>query len=387
MNTPLLICPGFFDQRLDGIGRVTGAFATAMEQISGRPPYILSANDPVDACPPETGRCFGRKYRRMLISAVRDAPGPKASRSSAGPSASGPSLPIICTHLGISPVARILAARTGRPYFVFIHGVEAWKTLKVRARWGLRGASRLLVNSEYTLRHFHSHNPWAKDLPATVIPLGVPVEGFDALTKTVRRVGDPPVILTVGRMSKAEYYEAYRDPSDLYKGFKSVVEAVALLRKAGVPAVLEMVGDGNARPDLQAWVNRQSVSPFVNFLGRVSDSELARQYARADVFVLASEGEGFGLVYAEAMAHGLPCVGVAAGAAPEVVINDESGFVVRPRDSQEIADRLYVLLGNPQVYARLSRGAAVRHRTHYTQAAFIQRIVAALQSPVPTGSH
>jgi phosphatidylinositol alpha-1,6-mannosyltransferase len=179
-------------------------------------------------------------------------------------------------------------------------------------------------------------------------------------------------------MSKAEYYEAYRDPSDLYKGFKSVVEAVALLRNAGVPAVLELVGDGNARADLEAWVASQAVAPFVKFCGRVSDAELIGHYTRAQVFVLASEGEGFGLVYAEAMAHDLPCIAVAAGAAPEVVTDDESGYVVRPRDSQEIADRLFVLLRNPRAYARLGAGAAERHRTHYTQAAFIQRIVTAL---------
>jgi glycosyltransferase involved in cell wall biosynthesis len=385
MSSPLLICPGYFDQRLDGIGRVTGAFATAMEQIAGRPPYILSANDPADSCLRATGRCFGRNYRQMLTTALLDPRGFSSLHNSPEPVAGVPPLPIICTHLGLSPVARILAARTGRPYFVFIHGVEGWKPLKVRARWGLKGTARLLVNSHYTLSHFLAHNPWARDLPATVIPLGVPVEGFDALTKTVRKSADPHVILTVGRMSKAEYYEAFRDPTDLYKGFKSVVEAVALLRKAGVPAVLELVGDGNARSDLEEWVAKQSVSPFVNFLGRVSDPELDRQYARAEVFVLASEGEGFGLVYAEAMAHGLPCIGVAAGAAPEVITNDESGYVVRARDSQEIADRLFVLLGNPLVYDRLSRGAAARHRTHYTQRAFIARIVAALSSPVRVG--
>ena len=378
MKRPLLICPSYFDQRMDGIGRVSGAFAIAMERVAGLPPFILSANDPRDSCPPEAGRCFGRDYRRMLLSALMDAPGTHDFRPSAGAATQDPALPVISTHIGISPVARILAARTGRPYHVFIHGVEAWKPLKLRARWGLHGAARLLANSRYTLSHFLAHNPWARSIPATVIPLGVPVEGFDAVTKLTADPAGPAVILTVGRMSKAEYYEAYRDPSDLYKGFKCVVEAVAQLRNAGVPAVLELVGDGNARADLEAWVASQAVAPFVKFCGRVSDVELTRHYARAQVFVLASEGEGFGLVYAEAMAHGLPCVAVAAGAAPEVVIDDESGYVVRPRDSQEIADRLLVLLKNPLAYARLGAGAAARHRGHYTQAAFIRRIVTAL---------
>ncbi len=382
MKRPLLICPGFYDQRLDGIGRVSGALATAMERIAGVAPFVLSSNDPEGSCPPAEGLCFGRRYSRMLWSAAvrpRRLLGPQAA---GGSGQAMPEMPIVCSHLGLSPVARILAARSGRPYVVFLHGVEAWKPLRSRQRWGLQGAARLLVNSHHTLQRFLDHNPWARRLASIVTPLGVPLESLDTHPKKPASPGDVFTLLTVGRMAKAEYYEAYRDPSDLYKGYKTVVEAVALLRAAGVPAILELVGDGNARSDLENWVSGQAVSPFINFRGRVSDSELAAQYAGARVFVLASEGEGFGLVYAEAMAYGLPCVGVAAGATPEVITDDESGYVVRPRDSRELADRLFVLLQNPKTYARLSAGAAARHRTHFTQNAFIGRLVAALSAPV-----
>jgi len=382
MKSPLLICPSFFDQRMDGVGRVTGALATAMERIAGRAPRILSSNDPVDACAPGAGLCFARRYRKMLYTAA-SAParlcGPDAAAPQSG--AAGSELPVVCSHLGLSPVARILAARSGRPYVVFIHGVEAWKRLRFRQRWGLAGAARLLVNSHYTLSHFLAFNPWARAVTATVTPLGVPITGLEGGSQAACEPSGFPTILTVGRMSKEEYYESYRDPSDLYKGFKTVVEAVGLLRNMGVPAVLDLVGDGNARADLERWVATQPVAPFVNFCGRVSDAGLARHYSRAKVFVLASEGEGFGLVYAEAMAYGLPCVGVGAGATPEVVIDDESGYIVRARDSREIADRLFVLLSNPATYARLSVGAAMRHRKHYTQEAFIRRLVSALSEP------
>lgn len=378
MTRPLLICPGFFDQRLDGIGRVSGALATAMTQIAGVAPFILSSNDPVGSCPPDEGLCFARRYSRMLVAALLRPQRLIGPEFQSGGIPASPELPIVCSHLGLSPVARILAARSGRPYFVFLHGVEAWKTLRSRQRWGIGGAARLLVNSHHTLNRFLDHNPWARTIPATVTPLGVPVEGFDTNPNRSVRPEDAFTLLTVGRMAKAEYYEAYRDPSDLYKGYKTVIEAVALLRKAGVPAVLELVGDGNARPDLEAWVAGQPVSPHVRFRGRVSDAELASHYGRARVFVLASEGEGFGLVYAEAMAYGLPCVGVSAGATPEVITDDVSGYVVRARDSRELADRLLVLLRNPAVYARLSAGASARHREHFTQGAFIARLVAAL---------
>jgi phosphatidylinositol alpha-1,6-mannosyltransferase len=242
-----------------------------------------------------------------------------------------------------------------------------------------------LVNSNYTLERFLAQNPWAGRLPAVVVPLGVPVTGL-APAAAAAPSDASFTVLSVGRMAREECFEGFRDPSDLYKGFRSVVEAVALLREAGVPAVLDLVGDGNARPDLERWVATQPVARFVRFLGRVSDAELAHCYADARVFVLASEGEGFGLVFAEAMAHGLPCVAVAAGAAPEVVADDVSGYVVRARDSREIADRLLVLLRNPVVRARLSRGAALRHASLYSEARFIERLVVALGSPAVAGA-
>jgi phosphatidylinositol alpha-1,6-mannosyltransferase len=385
MNRPLLICPSYFDHRLDGVGRVAGALAVALERVAGEPPFILSANDPVGSCPVETGQCFGRRYRAMMMAALSPRAAWRRPAGGSGLSRSSPPRPIVCAHLGLSPVARLLARRLRRPYSVFVHGVEAWKPLRFRQRWGLRGASRLLVNSNYTLERFLAQNPWAGRLPAVVVPLGVPVTGL-APAAAAAPSDASFTVLSVGRMAREECFEGFRDPSDLYKGFRSVVEAVALLREAGVPAVLDLVGDGNARPDLERWVATQPVARFVRFLGRVSDAELAHCYADARVFVLASEGEGFGLVFAEAMAHGLPCVAVAAGAAPEVVADDVSGYVVRARDSREIADRLLVLLRNPVVRARLSRGAALRHASLYSEARFIERLVVALGSPAVAGA-
>lgn len=381
MRRPLLICPGFFHPRLDGVGRVSGALATALERLTQQRPYVLAANDPAGACPPEAGRGFGRRYAAMFRAAVCGTPAP------GGPpeADSGHEPPVVCSHLGLSPVARVMARRLRRPYVVFVHGVEAWKPLRFRQRWGVAGAARLLFNSHYTRRRFVACNPWAARLPGVVVPLGVPVPALAPPTGGARAADGVARILSVGRMAREEVYEAHRDPADLYKGFRSVVEAVGLLREEGVPAELELVGDGNARADLEAWVRTLRVSPHVCFLGRIPDDALVRRYAAARVFVLASEGEGFGLVFAEAMAYGLPCLGVAAGAAPEVIENDVSGYVVRPRDSRELADRLHVLLANEAVHDRLSAGARARYAAHFREEAFIARLEAALRSDATEG--
>lgn len=383
MRRSLLICPGYFNPRFDGIGRVTGAIADAMTELTGVPPRVWSANDPVGSCQPGEGRCFGQRYRAMVAAALFSARGeldPHQGSTDLLP------LPLVCTHLGLSPVARILASRTKRPYQVFVHGVEAWKPFHGRTRWGIGRAQRILTNSHYTLRRFLAHNPWARSIPATVVPLGVPAKGLAGARSGCERAGlresSAFSVLTVGRMAKAEYYEAFRDPADLYKGFKSIVSAVGALRSEGLDARLELVGDGNAREDLERWVVANGATCFVHFHGRVSDAELARHYEASDVFVLPSEGEGFGLVYAEAMAYALPCVAVQTGAAPEVVIDDEAGFVVRPRDTHQLVECLRVLARNATVYSRLSGGARRRYLEHYTQTLFIQRIRDALKVDV-----
>jgi phosphatidylinositol alpha-1,6-mannosyltransferase len=187
-------------------------------------------------------------------------------------------------------------------------------------------------------------------------------------------------ILMVGRMSKAEYYMGFRDATDLYKGFKQLILAVGQLSRQVPGARLWIVGDGDARPDLEQWIAGRSERDFVDFLGRVSDKRLEQLYQASDVFALPSEGEGFGLVFVEAMAHGLPCVCVNAGAAPEVVHDGETGLVARPRDVADLADKLLVLAKNTVLHTRLSNEARRTYAERFTAQAFEERIFTALAS-------
>lgn len=395
----MLICPSFFDGRMDGIGRVSGAFYSAMNRMGGRAPFVLSANDRVGAASADAGRCFAGNYYRMLLKMLVS---PVLAERSRGIASVGsrktkteprPGYPIVCTHLGLSPVARLAAARAKRPYVVFIHGVEAWLPLPGRSRCGLARAECLLFNSEFTRRGFFRYNPWAVSARTLVVPLGLTLKAggktigdecrhhasFPGERNGSAAAGQKPFrILMVGRMSKAETYSRYRDATDLYKGFKQLILAVGQLTRH-VPGVrLWIVGDGDARPDLEQWIAGRMEREFVDFLGRTSDDRLEQLYQAADVFALPSEGEGFGLVFVEAMAHGLPCVCVNAGAAPEVVHDGETGLVARPRDIADLADKLYVLAKNPVLRTRLSTEARRTYAERFTAQAFDERIIAAL---------
>lgn len=373
----MLICPSFFDSRRDGIGRVSGAFFDAMSSRYKSPPFLLSANDPEGSCSASAGHCFGRHYRGMgWWSATRR------------PVLATSSMPIVCMHLGLSPVARLLAFRSSRPYAVFLHGVECWHSLRLRARWGMSGADTLLFNSNHTRDTFLKFNPWATTKRLRVIPLGVPLsllnqQNVGPSSKSLASVETPLRVLCVGRMSKADYYEGFREGNGLYKGFKVLIEAIGLASKSGLSVRLEIVGDGDARPELETWLSSLPESRFVSLLGRVSDERLAQAYRDNDVFCLPSEGEGFGLVFAEAMAQGLPCVCVAAGAAPEVVTNQVTGLVARPRDVDDLASKFLLLGRDTPLRMRLSAAARQRVVDFFAYDKFLARIDDALAELEP----
>lgn len=370
----MLICPSFYDGRFDGIGRVSGAFFDAMSEMTGCAPFVLSANDSADAVSRDGGRAFGRSYPRMILEAA-------FSRSLVRRVSGGPlGVPLVCTHLGLSPVARLLAARGDRRYVVFLHGIECWKPLRWRARWGLKGAAKLLFNSLHTRSAFLSKNPWASEIPSEVIPLGVSVSEL-AGESNVPRGGTPGFrILCVGRMTKAEYYEGFRDGTDLYKGFRQLILAVGKVAEELPGVRLDIVGDGDARPELESWLARIPEREFVQMHGRVSDERLRELYATSDVFALPSEGEGFGLVFVEAMAHGLPCVCVNASAAPEVVEDGVTGLVARPRDVSDLAAKLALLAQDRALLERLSANARRRFEESHTVEKFRGRIIRALEA-------
>jgi glycosyltransferase involved in cell wall biosynthesis len=134
------------------------------------------------------------------------------------------------------------------------------------------------------------------------------------------------VILTVGRWAAAERY----------KGADELIRAVAQLR-ASVPGLhLVAVGGGNDLLRLRGVAADLGAADRVHFLENLSREEIAACYAHADLFVLPSAGEGFGLVFLEAMAFAKPVVGVAFGGTTDVVKDGIDGLLVPPRDSEQL---------------------------------------------------
>jgi glycosyltransferase involved in cell wall biosynthesis len=132
----------------------------------------------------------------------------------------------------------------------------------------------------------------------------------------------------------------------------------ALARLPGMS--LHVVGTGPELERLEKQARRLQLADRVQFLGHVSFERLAAEYRRADVFCLPSRQEGFGIVFLEAMAAGLPIVAAGAAAVPEVVADGECGILVEPGNAVALASAIERLLANPDERRRL--GAAGRRR-------------------------
>ncbi len=131
------------------------------------------------------------------------------------------------------------------------------------------------------------------------------------------------------------------------KGHHLVIEALALLRGQGRQARLCIVGAGPQLAELQERVDRLGLQSEVQFLGALSQPELAHWYAAADILLLASEREGWPNVLLESMACGTPVVATAVGGIPEVVRVPLTGQVVGERSARSLADAVSALCQSP----------------------------------------
>ena len=155
--------------------------------------------------------------------------------------------------------------------------------------------------------------------------------------------GEPPVLLSVATLTRRKAHDVLID---------------ALRTLTDLPWQARFVGGAQFDPQWGAKLRQQisavGLDSRVHLVGSVED--LASEYLNADIFVLPSRYEGYGMVFAEALAYGLPIVAARAGAVADVV-PESAGCLVPVEDVQALAQALRMLLTEPEVYAQLRAGA------------------------------
>jgi phosphatidylinositol alpha-1,6-mannosyltransferase len=181
------------------------------------------------------------------------------------------------------------------------------------------------------------------------------------------------VVLIVARMVASERY----------KGHDVVLRALPSVL-AKIPNLTYLVvGDGDDRPRLERLAKQSGLIEHVVFTGEVSESELAAYYLRSEIFILPArtvldewepKGEGFGIVFLEAMAFGKPVVGPRCGAPAELIRDGQNGLLVDPEDATSVAEALLKLLTNPDLAREMGETGRDLARTHYSYGCFRERL-------------
>jgi phosphatidyl-myo-inositol dimannoside synthase len=274
------------------------------------------------------------------------------------------------------------------PYVTVLHGAEVTVPgrlpgSRVLLRRVLDGTAGILAAGTYPAEE--AARATGRALPGLVIPPGVDVQRFRpetddpaARSVTRKRFGLPeaaPLVLGVSRLVPR-------------KGFDVLIDAVARLdRSALEPVHLAVAGSGRDRDRLDRRAARAGLGDRFHLLGRVPDEDLAAVYGTADVFAMCCrerwaglEAEGFGIVFLEAAASGVPAVAGRSGGAWEAVDDGSTGYVVDPLDAGAVAAALERLLADPELRRRM--GAAARARA---EQAFAYDTLAARLTPLAQG--
>jgi glycosyltransferase involved in cell wall biosynthesis len=222
---------------------------------------------------------------------------------------------VVCGHLNYAPLAWSVARATGARAVQLLHGVEAWTPGALLPRLAMRRMDRVVAVSRFTAAKAECalglsdvgilHNA----VDTTRFSPGTPPAELE------RRLPPHPRVLTVSRLNAREGY----------KGVDVVLRALKELRASYV-----IVGAGSDLPRLEKLARELGVTAY--FHGRASDDELPDLYRACDVYVMPSRGEGFGYVFLEALATGLPVVAGNADGSCEALADGELGLMVDPGD-------------------------------------------------------
>ena len=252
---------------------------------------------------------------------------------------------------------------------VFAHGIEVWQPLGWPRGAALRKADLVIGPSADTVEHLISE----QSIPAGNVqrlPWGLDPE-FEARFSAPVRTALPPgfperarVILTVGRW----------DPAERYKGADTLIAALPGVLKNSPDIFLVLVGGGEDRARLERLARDLGVSERTRFLQDLSQDELFACYANCEVFALPSRGEGFGLVYLEAMAHGKPVIGGAHGGALDVIDDGMTGWLVPHGDVERLSSALEWLLADPVRAREMGERGRQRLRNTFSFEQFQSRL-------------
>jgi len=273
---------------------------------------------------------------------------------------------IVSGHINLAPFAWALGAIKRAPSIMIIHGIDAWRpTSRKVANLAAGRMGGVIAVSQTTMSRFKT---WAGmgHAAAFVLPNTVSLDrwqsgrGSDDLRDRYRLRGRT-VLMTLARL----------DSSERYKGIDEVLGVLAALAEEIPNLAYLIVGDGTDRSRLEAEAGRLGVAGRVVFAGRIDEERKADHYRLADAFVMPGRGEGFGIVYLEALACGVPVVGSVLDGSRDALLGGRLGVLVDPDDRADLLRGIHEALRRP-------KGVVPTLLSEFSQERYVERVHAIL---------
>ncbi len=279
---------------------------------------------------------------------------------------------LYCGHINLAALCRILSRLLGVPYTVLTYGKEVWEPLPARERAALQAAAGIWTISRYSRDRLCEANCLPRQ-QVQMLPCVVDGDRFTPGPKPpelLARYGlhQATVLMTVARLWSG----------DPYKGVDVTIRALPKILAAYPEVKYLVIGRGDDQPRLAALAQERDVAAHVVFGGFVPADELPAHYRVADAYIMPSQ-EGFGIVYLEAMASGLPVLSGDADGSADPLQDGVVGWRVPHREPGAVAAAvLEILAGLASGQERRCQGPWLREQTlaHFSKPALAQQLAA-----------
>jgi glycosyltransferase involved in cell wall biosynthesis len=246
---------------------------------------------------------------------------------------------IICGHINFSPLALQILKLLKIPYWVVVYGIDAWDIQDAARINGLKAAEKIISIGEYTRDRIVIEQKISPEC-IPLLPVTFNASQFIIQSKPQYLLDryqldkNQHIILTVARLAGG----------DRYKGYDQIIQSLPIIRQQIPNIHYLLVGKGDDRDRVEAIIDSTNVRDCVTLTGFVSDEELGDHYNLCDVFAMPSKGEGFGIVYLEALACGKPTIGGNQDGAIDALCHGKLGALVDPDDIQKLAETIISIL-------------------------------------------
>jgi N-acetyl-alpha-D-glucosaminyl L-malate synthase BshA len=232
------------------------------------------------------------------------------------------------------------------PYIVWLRGSDIyipWTFKKSISKFVLKNANALIALTNDMKIEIEK----TCSRKISVIPNGINLGDFETLSREKSRSrlqikDEEKVILYVGTLRPI-------------KGVKYLIKSMKIITKYNARILLLLVGDGVEKKKLENLVKELNLIKNIKFIGTILHERIPEYMQASDVFILPSLSEGFPLVSLEAMASGLPIVATNVRGLPEIINNGENGFLVEPKNPEQIAEMVLLLLTDDELRNKISR--------------------------------